>query len=102
MRIQIRLLGLLRSDDLTRYASRRVHQHLGRFGGQVSNVVVRISDQNGPRGGRDKRCQLAVRGPRIGSMNLAETHEDVYAGVDLALGRLSHVIGRTIERSRET
>lgn len=101
MRVHIRLRGVETTPSIIEYATRRVHQHLSRFGRQVSGVTVRISDVNGPKGGADKRCQLTVAGPRLGSVNLAETHADAFAGIDLALDRLAHVIGRSIERARE-
>jgi ribosome-associated translation inhibitor RaiA len=101
MDVQIRFRGVDSSEDLIEHATRRLHQQLSRFGRDVASVVLRISDENGPRGGRDKRCQLSVTGPRIGSLHLSELHEDVRAGLDLALGRLGHTIGRGIARARE-
>ena len=101
MNVQIRFRGVDSSEDLIAYATRRLHRQLSRFGRDVTSVVLRISDENGPRGGRDKRCQLSVSGPRIGSLHLSELHEDVRAGLDLALGRLGHTIGRGIARARE-
>jgi ribosome-associated translation inhibitor RaiA len=62
--------------------------------------MVRISDVNGPKGGPDKRCQLTASGPRLGSVNLTEQHTDSRASIDLALDRLAHVIGRSLERAR--
>jgi putative sigma-54 modulation protein len=100
MTIQIRFRGVQRSEGITEYATRRLHQHLSRFGREVSGVVVRIIDLNGPRGGRDKRCQLTITGPRIGSVNLAETHESIHAGLDLAIDRVARSVGRNIERGR--
>lgn len=101
MKIQIRFRGMEISDALTDYVMRRVHQHLSRFGSRVSDVTVRFTDVNGPKGGADKRCQLTVSGPRLGTVNLTTMHWDLYAGIDLALHRLDQVIGRTVERARE-
>ena len=101
MKIQIRFRGIESSEALADYTTRRIHQHLSRFGGQVGGVTVRLTDVNGPKGGEDKRCQLTVSGPRLRSVNLSETHADVLAAVDLALDRLANVLGRNIERERE-
>jgi putative sigma-54 modulation protein len=100
MRVQIRLRGVERAPSTIEYATRRVHQHLSRFRGHVSGVTLRISDVNGPKGGPDKRCQLTVSGPRLGSVHLSEEHVDVLAGIDRALDRLSQVVGRNLERAR--
>ena len=64
-------------------------------------MTVRLTDVNGPKGGDDKRCQLTVSGPRLSTVNLTETHADIFAGLDLALDRLAQVIGRSLERARE-
>jgi putative sigma-54 modulation protein len=101
MRIQVRIRGVDGSEELAQHTARRVHQHLSRFGRQVTGVTVRLTDVNGPRGGRDKRCQVTVTGPLIGTLHLAETHEDARSGVDMALARLGHSVGRSIQRARE-
>jgi ribosomal subunit interface protein len=100
MKIQIRFRGMEISDALTEYAIRRIHQHLSRFDNRVSDVTVRFTDVNGPKGGADKRCQLTVSGPRLGTVNLTTMHWDLYSGLDLALDRLDHVVGRSLERAR--
>lgn len=101
MELRIRWRGVDGTTDLTDHATRRIHRQLSRFGRDVTSVVLRVSDENGPRGGRDKRCQLGVTGPRIGSLHLSEVHDDVRAGLDLALGRLAQTIGRSLARARE-
>jgi putative sigma-54 modulation protein len=100
MRVEVRFRGLESSPAVIEYATRRVHQHLSRFGRQVSGVTVRLVDVNGPKGGVDKRCQLSVSGPRLGAVKLTETQANVLAGIDLALDRVAHLIGRSLERAR--
>jgi ribosomal subunit interface protein len=95
------LRGVANTPSIIEYATRRVHQHLSRFGRQVSTVTVRISDVNGPKGGADKRCLVTLSGPRLGSVHLHETHADIYASIDLALDRLAHAVRRSLERARE-
>ena len=99
MRINVRFHGIEGDPLLIEHAGRKLHQHLSRFGRHVTRVTVRFSDLNGPKGGEDKRCQLTAAGPRLGQVHLAETHADVYAGLDLAIDRLARVIGRSLERA---
>jgi len=65
MKIEVRFRGIEASDTLREHVVRRVHFRLSRFGGGVGSVVVRIGDVNGPRGGVDKRCHVAARGPAL-------------------------------------
>ena len=48
------------TDVLSTYIQRRLVFALGRFGRRVERVLVRVEDTNGPKGGIDKRCRVAV------------------------------------------
>jgi putative sigma-54 modulation protein len=100
MKIEVRFHGIESSEAFRDHAVRRVHFHLSRFAGEVTAVVVRVADVNGPRGGLDKRCQVTLRGPRLGSANLDERSADAYAALDLALERVGRSAGRELDRAR--
>lgn len=102
MNIEVRFLGLESSDALREHVQRRVHFQIGRFGEEVSSVLVRIADVNGPKGGVDKRCKVTVRGPRLGSATLDELSGDTYAAVDVALDRVAQSVARELQRLRTT
>jgi putative sigma-54 modulation protein len=101
MRVHVRCTGLPHSQSLVEHTERKVYQHLSRFGGRLTSIEVRLSDVNGPRGGRDKRCQVIARAPGLGSLRVEELHDDLYAGAERALGRLAQAVGRSIARARE-
>lgn len=100
MRIDVRFRGIQASEALREHAFRRVHFQLSRFNGDVGSVVVRIGDVNGPRGGVDKRCFVAVRGPAFGSVGVEDTSADAYEAVGAAVERAARAVGREIERAR--
>lgn len=101
MKVQVRFQGFPSSTSLADYARRKVHQRLRRFSGRIRAVDARFSDVNGPRGGRDKRCLITVHVPGRAPLNIEELHQDFYAGINLALGRVAQLVGRKIERARE-
>jgi putative sigma-54 modulation protein len=101
MDVLVRCKGFETSGSLAAYTKRKVHQHLSRFGHRVSTVEARLSDVNGPRGGRDKRCLFTVKLPGLAPLHIEELHENFYAGVDVAIGRLAEAVGRGIQRSRK-
>jgi ribosome-associated translation inhibitor RaiA len=102
MKIDVRFRGLEASETLRRHVQRRINAQLSRFGHEISTVVVRLSDLNGPKGGLDKRCQVHLRGPRIGSATIRELSHDARTAVDLAVGRMSFATGKKLERVRRT
>jgi len=100
MKVEVRFRGLEASESLREHAARRVHQHLSRFGAQLSAVVVRIADVNGPKGGLDKRCQVTVRGPRLGTSTFEGLSGDPSSAVDAVVERVARAVGRALERVR--
>ena len=101
MKIEMRVRGLEDVGALKEQIVRRVQFALGRFAPEVQRVTVRLGDENGPRGGVDKRCHLTVRGNRFGTVVIDERDGDAAAALDLAAGRASRAVARAIDRSRD-
>jgi hypothetical protein len=102
MKIEVRVRGLEDAWELRERAARRVGSQLRRFADECASVVVRIEDQNGPRGGVDKRCQIEVRGPRIGAALVEEIGADAAATVDVAAARAAQAVARRLGRAAES
>jgi ribosome-associated translation inhibitor RaiA len=100
MKIEIRFRALDTSEPLREHLLRAIHFQLSRFGRELRSVSARIGDINGPKGGIDKRCQLHVRGPRIGTFVVEEVSADAYAAVDACAERAGRSLGRQLERLR--
>ena len=97
MKIEIRFRGLPPSPMLKDHAARQAAFHLARFGEELTELWLTVSDVNGPRGGLDKRCQVSARGPRI-AVFLESEAEDAYRAVDEAVKRLARTVRRDLER----
>ena len=81
------------------YAQRRLRFAVGEFDDHVSDIDVRITDQNGPRGGIDKSCLVAAA--VIGGPLLARAEAtNAYTAVDRAAQRLRAQVARRVERRR--
>lgn len=100
MRVEVRFRGLEPSEALRAYARRRIHFHLSRFEQRVTEVVLRLTDDNGPKGGCDKQCHVMLSGPRFGPLMLDERQHDPYAAIDLAVDRVARVVARCLGRAR--
>jgi ribosomal subunit interface protein len=99
MRIDIRgNVGL--SPALEHYVQRRLQTALGRFSRRLPSVTVRLIDENGPRGGVDKRCQLVLTMPPVTSMMVEDSHVDVYNAVDAVADRAVRAVTRELGRRR--
>jgi len=100
MSIIVRSVGLQASESLHEHAERRLEFSLGRLLPHASSVVVRVADENGPKGGNDKRCRIVLQ---AGSLQLIAEATDAnpYAAVDIACARLARALRKDIDRSRE-
>lgn len=67
----------------------RVGSALSRFRGVIRKVRVVVADQNGPKGGRDIRCNLQMKVDRWGEVFASAMHEN-------AIGATA----RTVQKAR--
>jgi hypothetical protein len=100
MRIDIRFRGLEGTDTLREYAEKRAQAQLCRFDHAVDDVVMRLSDLNGPKGGVDKRCHVMVRSGLLGTTTIEEVSGDEHTAIATALERAARTIGQRLARTR--
>jgi ribosome-associated translation inhibitor RaiA len=79
-------------------AERRVRFALRRLGWLVPRAEVQLSDVNGPRGGVDKRCQLALRTDGAGVVVVTAVARDWRTALDEALSRAGRFLMRLWRR----
>ncbi|BDT69676.1 hypothetical protein os1_38680 [Comamonadaceae bacterium OS-1] len=79
---------------------RRVRFVTRRLQGLVPRVKVQLSDVNGPRGGVDKRCQLALQTETAGTVVVTSTARNWHLAVDQALARAGRVLRQLVQRQR--
>ena len=75
-------------------AERRVRFAFRRMGGLVPRAEVQFSDENGPRGGIDKRCQLELRTHGAGSVVISSVASDWRTALDSVLARAARFLVR--------
>ncbi len=101
MRVEVRVQNTDLGEALRGYVEHRLRFALGRFGGRVGRVMVRLSDINGPRGGVDKSCRISAEVLPSGRVMLEETDRELYTAIDRAAERIGRSFGRELERARD-
>ncbi|MCW5817645.1 MAG: HPF/RaiA family ribosome-associated protein [Labilithrix sp.] len=101
MRIEVRASNVAISEALALHIRRKLELALRRHAVRVEDVVVRLVDQNGPKGGPDKRCTMSAHlSSPVESVLAAATDADAYVAVGHAAARLGARATRAIRRDR--
>lgn len=74
----------------------RLEFALGRFTGRVRSLHVSLKDLNGPGGGLDKHCRIAIRLERHGRLIVIE---DLDAEPEAAISRAAQRAARAVTRA---
>ena len=97
MRMAIREAGQWPGETVA-LARIRLEFALGRFAGRVRSVSVSLTDVNGPRGGIDKKCLVAVRlerPPRV--IVIEDVDADAAVVVSRAAERTARAVARAVD-----
>lgn len=102
MNVLVRTHGLAPDPELFARVQRRLGYALSRFAPRVRFVRVLLADENGPRGGNDKRVRIVVelgRRGRLGRVIVVEDlASDILAAADMATRRAARAVERCIKR----
>jgi putative sigma-54 modulation protein len=99
MRIDIQARGFNLTEGLRAQAERRVRFALGSASGRVRSVVMRLADENGPRGGEDKRCTIRANLPGGPPVVIEHQEADLYVAIDRAAGRAARAVSRRLGKT---
>ena len=100
MQLEMRGVNYDLDDELKNHIEHRLRSALGRFASRIHRVTVRVTDVNGPRGGIDKRCRIAVALVPRGVVMVEGPGDNPFALVADAAKRAGRSVRRALERHR--
>lgn len=100
MQFDIQTLDFPNTAALTSHTRRRLGFGLARHADRVSRIVVRLGDENGPRGGADKFCRLQVTLVDAPPVVIRDSGPDLYTVIDRASDRTARAVAKQLERNR--
>ena len=98
MQCEIRAKDVSISQALCNHIERRLRFALDRFASRIRQVRVKLADPNGPRGGIDRCCKLAISLDRSSTIVMESQASNVYAAIDCIADRAATYIGRRLKR----
>jgi putative sigma-54 modulation protein len=104
MNTQLTTRNVTLSDIERDRIERRLYFTLGRFSSRIVSVDVVLQDENGPRGGLDKKCRVIVRLHGTGDVVVEGSGEKTLSLVDRTANRAGRAVSRALDirRNRAT
>jgi putative sigma-54 modulation protein len=100
MQFEVRIQKIDIPKAVHRYIERRLRFSLSRFEQRIRRVNVRIFDLNGPRGGADKCCRIAIRLVSSDAIVVQEVNTDLFMAIDRAAERAGQKLARRVHRAQ--
>jgi ribosomal subunit interface protein len=85
---------------LRSHVERRLRTGLSFARDRIGNVVVRLGDVNGPRGGRDMLCHIQVAMPGRPALVVRDVQDDLYSAIDRAVKRAAYKLRQMVTHRR--
>jgi len=90
------------SEELTQQTQAVVESALERFAEHITRVEVHLSDENGDKGGTDKRCVMEARLEGMQPVAVTDQAENMEQAINGAADKLErlldHELGRLSDR----
>lgn len=100
MQIDIQARGFTLTDALREHVERQLQFAIHRLQEQVVRVSVRLSDINGPKGGKDQQCRIQIHVGGIPDVVIEDTEENLYVAITRATSRAGRTLRRNLRRAR--
>lgn len=101
MQISIQAQNFSLTKALRGHVERRVAAALNTRGGHIQQVMVRLFDINGPRGGEDKCCRIKIELPKLPDVVIENISANLYCAIDRAAYRAGRTVRKRLARMRD-
>jgi hypothetical protein len=98
--VHIRVLGVEMEDGDRDNIVRKLGMKLGKFASSIERITVRLSDANGPKGGRDQICQIKVVLSGLPSIVVEERAAALHTASEGAMKATALAVRRRVQRRR--
>ena len=96
----VRVLAVEMEDHDRDNLARKLGMKLGKFASSIERITVRLSDTNGPKGGRDQICQIKVVLSGLPSIVVEERAAALQNAMERAMKATARAVRRSLQRRR--
>ncbi|MGB7302220.1 MAG: HPF/RaiA family ribosome-associated protein [Burkholderiaceae bacterium] len=100
MNVNIQAASFPLTGALLEHTQNRLRHAFSQRSDQIMRVMVRLGDNNGPRGGVDKFCHLQVQLKDARTVTINGVGEDLYKVITRVATRAGLNVARQIDRAK--
>jgi putative sigma-54 modulation protein len=100
MQFEIHSQNVRISQPLRVHIERRLNFALERFAMRIAKVSVSVGDLNGPKGGIDKRCRVAIVLAPSTMIVMEAQDSNIYVAIDRVADKAGRCVGSRLKRRR--
>lgn len=101
MHIEIKSQGFAMTQGLHNYTMQRLQPFVDLVRDRARRISVNLSDENGPRGGIDKRCLISISMAGSPAVVIEDTHADMYSAINGGSKRALRSVLSRLSRKRQ-
>ncbi len=101
MKIHVRAVNFQMSESVDEHAQHRLLAALDRFESRIASVMLRLTDDHGPRHGTTIHCAIEAILKNGDSVMVEQDAADYFVAIDKAAGRMKRTVRRCINRKRD-
>jgi len=101
MNLKLQAQDLPLTDALRQHLAARLAHALNHGRDVFTRIVVRLSEVDGPRGGKDRCCGIEVRLKGAPALIVEDIQSDLYLAIDRASARIGRALDRHLARRRD-
>ena len=100
MKTYIYMNDIENNSKLRSFIKDKINISLKRFDYLIKKIEVRITDENGPKGGDDKSCMIYIKTDLFPEIVINGIKADAYASVSRTFLRAKRTLSRRIKQNR--
>ncbi len=100
MKIDIQAQNFSLTPAIKKHINRHCGTMIHHFSNRIINVHVHLSDINGIKGGKDKRCLVHIELHKLPTIIIENTENDLYDAINKASHRAQRAVRKALERKQ--
>ena len=98
--IEVQARNFTLTDAIEEHTKEKLGSMLHHYGDRILKVVVHLSDENGPKGGKDKHSHIHVEMKKLPTVVIEDSEENLYTAIDNSCHRAERAVRKALERKQ--